>query len=163
MAMSPMMKPVLLAVCVWSASVLWAAPVAATRQAPNAAASAITVWDAVYSQEQAKRGQEQYDVFCTGCHGDDMQGDGADVPSLSDERFARKWTGRTLKDLSQLISQTMPENKPGSLSKEAYADLLAYVLQGNGFPAGLRPLAPDPDALARIMFEETAPDGQGQR
>jgi mono/diheme cytochrome c family protein len=157
------MKSVLIAGCIWMASAPWTAPRAATAQSPAATAAAATVWDAVYSQEQAMRGQEQYDVFCTGCHGPDMQGDGADVPSLSDERFARKWSGRTLKDLSQLISQTMPENRPGALSKEAYTDLLAYVLQGNGFPTGLRPLPADPDALARIMFEETAPDGQGQR
>jgi mono/diheme cytochrome c family protein len=136
---------------------LWAAPGGAAPQTP-APPQASTVWDGVYAREQAKRGQEQYDVFCTSCHGSDMQGDGADVPALADTRFAKKWTGRTLKDLFELMSQRMPENKPGTLSKDAYADVLAYILQGNGFPAGVRPLPFEPGALARIVFEETAPE-----
>jgi mono/diheme cytochrome c family protein len=130
---------------------------AATGQDPPAAPKR-TVWDGVYTSEQTKRGQEQYDVFCTNCHGPDMEGDGADVPSVIDARFARKWTGRTLKDLFQLINQTMPENRPATLSKDAYTDLLAYILQGNGFPAGVTPLSSDPDILAGIVFDELAPD-----
>jgi mono/diheme cytochrome c family protein len=155
------MKPVLIAFCfcLSIAPVLWSAPRHAAQQT-SATAPTGTVWDAVYTQAQAKRGQEQYDVHCTSCHGADMQGDGADVPALSDLRFARKWTGRTLKDLFQLISQRMPENRPATLSKDAYADVLAYILQVNGFPAGVRALPYEPDTLARILFEETAPDGQ---
>jgi cytochrome c5 len=129
----------------------------ANSQVPPTARSG-SVWDGVYTLAQAKRGQEQYDVFCTGCHGSDMQGDGADTPSLGDARFAKKWDRRTLKDLFVLMSQTMPENRPGTLGRETYSELLAYILQGNGFPNGTLELTSQPDELARIVFEETAPD-----
>jgi mono/diheme cytochrome c family protein len=117
-----------------------------------------SVWDGVYTTAQAKRGQEHYDVYCTNCHGTDMQGDGADIPALNDARFAKKWDRRSLKELLDLISQRMPENMPASLSKEVYSDLLAYILANNGFPGGAKEIGREPDTLATIVFEETAPD-----
>jgi S-disulfanyl-L-cysteine oxidoreductase SoxD len=108
----------------------------------------------VYTAEQAVRGQQQYDVFCTGCHGPEMEGAGVDVPALAEERFMRKWSGRPLRDLFDLIKMTMPENAPGSLSDRAYADLLASILQANGFPAGAQSLEPDRDRLATIVLEQ---------
>ena len=37
----------------------------------------------------------------------------------------------------------MPGNLPGSLDERAYADIVAYILQTNGLPAGKRELSPD--------------------
>ena len=108
----------------------------------------------VYTLEQASRGQQQYDVFCVSCHGPDMEGSGVDVPALIDERFLRKWSGRPLRDLFDLLKRAMPENAPGSLSDTAYADALSLILQANGFPSGSAALEPDRDQLSRITFEE---------
>jgi S-disulfanyl-L-cysteine oxidoreductase SoxD len=142
------MFPRLLVVCLLGLclTVSWgAAPTAARVQSTRAG---------VYTAEQALRGQQQYDVFCTGCHGPEMEGAGVDVPALAEERFVRKWSGRPLRDLFDLIKMTMPENAPGSLSDRASADLLAYILQANGFPAGPQSLDADRDRLATIVLEQ---------
>jgi quinoprotein glucose dehydrogenase len=128
-------------------SVSWSAASATARDQ--------SVRTGIYTVEQALRGQQQYDVFCTGCHGPDMEGAGVDVPALADAAFRREWSGRTLRDLFDLIMMTMPENAPGTLSDRAYADLLAYILQANGFPAGSLSLEPDRERLATIVLEET--------
>jgi mono/diheme cytochrome c family protein len=137
---------------------MWAAASALSASQTSPAPGNRSTWEGVYTLQQAKRGQEQYDISCANCHGSDMQGDGADVPALGDERFAKKWDRRTLKDLFSLMSQTMPENRPGSLSKEAYGNLLAYILQGNGFPNGVVELSRESDELARIVFDLTPPE-----
>jgi cytochrome c5 len=136
---------------------LWSGARAASAQAPESQSR--SVWEGVYTTAQATRGQEQYDVFCTGCHGSDMQG-GTDTPALVDTRFTKKWDRRTLKDLFELISQQMPENRPGTLSKDVYAEILSYILQGNGLPPGAAALPSQSDQLARIVFEETNPNSR---
>jgi cytochrome c553 len=142
------MLPRLLVVCLLGLclTLSWsAAPVTARAQ---------SVRTGVYTLEQAVRGQQQYDVFCTGCHGPEMEGAGVDVPALAEARFMRKWSGRPLRDLFDLIQMTMPENAPGSLSDRAYADLLASILQANVFPAGPQSLEPDRERLATIVLEQ---------
>ena len=122
--------------------------------AAPATARAQSIRTGIYTAEQALRGQQQYDVFCTGCHGPEMEGAGADVPALADAPFIREWSGRTLSDLFDLIKMTMPENAPGTLSDRAYADLVAYILQANGFPAGSQSLEPARERLAKIVLEQ---------
>jgi hypothetical protein len=39
-----------------------------------------------------------------------------------------------------LISTQMPVNNPGSLSKNQYTQVLAFILAKNGYPAGSVPL-----------------------
>ena len=142
------MFPGLLVACVvgLALSVSWSAA--------SAPAHFQSVRTGIYTAEQALRGQQQYDVFCVGCHGPEMEGAGADVPALADTAFLQEWTGRTLGDLFDLIKMTMPENAPGTLSDRAYADLLAYILQANRFPAGSQSLDPDHKRLATIVLEQ---------
>jgi mono/diheme cytochrome c family protein len=130
--------------------------VSAAPNPQNQGAAARSVWEGVYSVEQAKRGGEQYAVFCTNCHQPDLQGDGMDVPGIADARFQKKWDRRSLKDLFEMMSKQMPEIAPGSLSRAVYTDLLAYILQVNGFPSGATPLDGEPDTLAGIAFEPFA-------
>ena len=151
---------VLIALGVWCGSALSSAPLGGSKQDAAARPATRTVWEGIYTEEQALRGQELYDVFCVNCHGTDMQGQGVDVPALADQRFAKRWDGRTIKDLFELMGQTMPEDRPGSLSQEAYSDLLSYILQVNGFPAGLTDLGHEAESLARVVFHRTAPASQ---
>ena len=129
------------------------------RQAPDSATSR-SVWDGVYTLEQASRGRSQYVIFCTNCHRSELQGDEMDVPGIADDRFAEKWDGRTLQDLFAIMSKTMPEIAPGSLSKAVYTDLLSYLLQANGFPSAVTALGSEPESLGRIMFERFPPNPQ---
>lgn len=92
-----------------------------------------SVWDGVYTLSQAKRGALKSGL-CIECHGDGFVGGPA--PELAGADFAAKWEGRTVGDLFDLIRLTMPDNDPGALAREEYADLVAYILAVNKFPTG---------------------------
>jgi len=92
-----------------------------------------SVWDGVYTLGQAKRGALKSGL-CVECHGDGFVGGPA--PELAGADFAANWEGRSVGDLFDLIRLTMPDNDPGALSREEYADLVAYILSVNKFPTG---------------------------
>ena len=48
---------------------------------------------------------------------------------------------------------TMALNAPGSVGRDRYADILAFVLKSNGFPAGHRDLDRRSEFLTTIAFE----------
>ena len=98
-----------------------------------------TVWDGVYTDDQAKRGEGFYGKECASCHGGELTG-GESAPPLAGDSFFANWNGLTLGDLFDRIRTTMPLNAPSSLGRERYADILAFVLKSNGYPAGQRDL-----------------------
>jgi len=100
-----------------------------------------TVADGVYTDAQASRGAAAYDVACSGCHRADLGG--ATGPSLRGPRFARTFAGKDLKTLFTKIAATMPRNMPASLADEVYLDIVAHVLNENGFRAGSQDLTAD--------------------
>ena len=55
-----------------------------------------------------------------------------------------------MNSLFKKISETMPPNGPNETTDEAKIDIVAFLLQSNGFPAGQTELALDPLALDRI-------------
>ena len=121
-----------------------------------------SVWDGVYSGDQAKRGQHLYREQCAACHGENLEGDGHTeraerlaraMPPLSGDVFKGNWNGRPLSDLFDKIRKTMPRDDPGSISAQDNADILAYMLQFNQFPAGKNALPSDPGAMTDITFE----------
>jgi mono/diheme cytochrome c family protein len=122
--MSRVILPVAGVVC---AVALGQALLAAPQGGQNSSGERRTVWSGVYTTEQAKRGEAQYDEQCAPCHQFDMQGDGLDVPALADERFRDRWDNRTLRRLLDVISKSMPQQDPGSLGPAVYADILAYI------------------------------------
>jgi cytochrome c len=111
-----------------------------------------SVWDGVYTAEQAKRGQPIYVKECASCHSADLTG-GESAPPLAGGQFMSNWEGLAASELFKRMKESMPQNKPGSLSGQENADMLAYMLQVNGFPAGKTELARQPEALASIMLE----------
>ncbi len=125
---------------------------AAPQGGPGNGGERRTTWSGVYTSEQAKRGEAQYDEQCAPCHQFDMHGDGLDVPALADERFRDRWDNRTLRQLFDAISKSMPQQDPGSLTPAVYADILAYILQKNEFPAGSEILS-DSAGLESIALE----------
>jgi cytochrome c553 len=108
-----------------------------------------SIWDGVYTEEQAKSGQSLYLSRCASCHGETLGG-GEAVPALRGVSFNANWEGVALADLYDRIRMTMPPMNSGSLSRQEYADVLAYVLSASGFPAGKTPLGTDRAALAGI-------------
>ena len=119
-----------------------------------------SVLDGVYTDEQAKRGQMQY-RRCLLCHLDELQGDPATgAAPLAGEDFLQKWNSHTVKELFQTASTSMPQDNPGSLTPQQYADLLSYIFQVNKFPAGKEELSAQPDQLDKILIEKPRPDAK---
>lgn len=121
------------------------------RSAPQAGTTT-SVWDGVYTEAQAKRGGEAYTASCSSCHGESLEGEGQ-APSLSGPEFTGNWNKQVVDDLFEIIKSTMPGDKPGALSRAKNADILAYIFQVNGFPAGKNELPADAESLKKIRIE----------
>jgi S-disulfanyl-L-cysteine oxidoreductase SoxD len=115
-----------------------------------------SVWDGVFTEEQAKRGEIVYQKECTACHGDNLVGGGGASP-LTGGSFLSNWNGLTLGDLFDRIRKTMPQASPGKLTKQQNADVLAYLLSFNKFPAGKTELSRQSEFLKEIRFDATKP------
>lgn len=123
----------------------------------HAQSSSRSVWDGVFTDEQAKRGLALSTKSCAQCHGATLGG-GEMAPPLTGPNFLSNWTGLTAGDLFERIRTTMPQDKPGTLKPEANADILAYILSANQFPAGKSELPSAPDALKQIQIEAAKTD-----
>jgi len=114
----------------------------------------------IFTAEQAERGQEEYSANCAQCHGGQLDGD----PPLTGQAFSSTWEGMPVNALFEVISQTMPQDSPGSLSDETYADITAHILAFNGMPEGEDELQPgDDEALQTLIFldPEAGDSGNG--
>jgi len=110
-----------------------------------------TLWDAVYSEAQAKRGETAYAQYCAKCHGPDLTG--ADVaPPLTGVEFMSGWNDLSVGDLFERLRITMPADKPGSVSAQDNADIVAFLFSKNGFPAGAAELPPQAEVLKGIKI-----------
>jgi S-disulfanyl-L-cysteine oxidoreductase SoxD len=116
-----------------------------------------SVWDGVFSADQAKRGQARYKELCASCHGETLEG-GESSPPLAGGEFLSNWNTLSVGDLFDRTRSTMPQNKPGSLNREAGAEILAYVLSANQFPAGKDALPQASEALKEIRIEALKPE-----
>lgn len=135
----------------WVIGILGFAAIAAQSQAPH------SVWDGIYTTEQARRGQALYNAQCAACHGDTLGG-GESAPPLAGAEFLSNWSGLTVGDLFERTRTSMPQSKPGSLSREVNADILAYILSANQFPAGKTEMAHATEVLKEIRIEAAKPD-----
>ena len=105
-----------------------------------------TVWDGVYSKEQARRGEQAYKTSCGYCHKDDLSGgfldDGVGKavalagPQAFGSGFLNRWKDQTIGDFVFVIASTMPKDEPTSLSLETYVDIATYIFEKNEVPAG---------------------------
>ncbi len=119
-----------------------------------------SVWDGVYTSEQAKRGATLYANDCASCHGSALNG-GESAPPLAGGEFFANWNGLTVGDLFERIRVSMPADNPGKLSREQDADILAFMLSMNQFPDGQTQLEHRTEVLKQIRFEATKP-GDGK-
>jgi mono/diheme cytochrome c family protein len=117
----------------------------------------ISIWQEVYTEEQAKRGEKAYCGPCGFCHGRRLNRapDDADMrpsPPLARAKFIRNWNGRSLGSLYAFTRATMPQSNPGYMPDQTYVDIIAHMLAMTGAPAGDTELTPDPAFLARIII-----------
>ena len=117
---------------------------------------ASTVWDSVYTDSQAARGDSVYKAACVKCHGPALEGT-ADGNPLTGNDFKLNWDGQTLDKLFDLIRNEMPSDDPKTIPAELVPDLMAFVLKNNGMPAGASPLVNDAEKLKAIKFTKAKP------
>lgn len=115
-----------------------------------------TQWDGVYAKEQASRGERLYVKQCASCHGPDLGG-GEMAPGLNGGEFNANWNDLSLGDLFERMRVSMPQNNPGSLTSEENSDILAYILNKDGFPAGDTELPAQTQVLRTIKFVAIKP------
>ncbi|MBI1397975.1 MAG: c-type cytochrome [Betaproteobacteria bacterium] len=94
---------------------------------------------ALYTEKQASAGRQIFRSKCVACHGKNLQGKSA--PSVAGDDFlsAAQRNGWSVDDLRSIVAYNMPFNEPGSLSKKQAADVIAYLLASNCYPAGDKP------------------------
>jgi mono/diheme cytochrome c family protein len=106
--------------------------------------SARSTASGVYTEEQATRGRDTYQMQCKSCH---------TPASHTGTTFASWWDRKPLSELYQFVTTRMPKNEPGSLQPDEYADLIAYLLKLNDLPSGSEPLPADSVALKKIRID----------
>jgi mono/diheme cytochrome c family protein len=144
--MDPVPNALALAVVgVLTAAVLQVAVGASPRSAQDAGKS---VNDGVYSEAQAERGRKVFEAKCGICH---------DTGRFTGDEFIKHWSGQPLNALFDTMRTTMPEDNPGSLPAQQYADLVSYLLQLNKFPTGPDELEAAEDAMRGVRMEAPKP------
>jgi mono/diheme cytochrome c family protein len=102
-------------------------------------AQAPRIWQGVYTAAQAERGKATFLVTCQRCHNADLSGDRG--PALKGERFMATWGGGNVTRLFEKIRDTMPPFATSTLDDATKLDIVTFILQTNGFPAGAKELA----------------------
>ena len=118
--------------------------------------TATSVWDGVYTEEQAQRGDLVYAKSCAECHGTALEGID-DSPPLAGSDFLWDWNELSVGDLFERVRVSMPDGKANSVSRQEKADALAFILQTNEFPAGDTEIAPSTEALRPIAILAVKP------
>jgi alcohol dehydrogenase (cytochrome c) len=107
--------------------------------------------DGVFTSDQSKRGEAIYNANCAMCHQPDLGGK-EPVPELAGDKFLSHWLNHPVAELFTRVSTTMPQGKPGSLTHAEYIDVIAFILDANGFKSGDTELQADSDALKTIAI-----------
>jgi hypothetical protein len=106
-----------------------------------------SVRDGVYTKAQATRGAAAFEARCLSCHGDPK------FPASTIDNY----DGTPAAELFGFMSKAMPEDTPGSLRPEEYADILAHFVSARGLPPGEAELPADLERLKQIRIEKPAP------
>src|SRR5687767_10673227 len=115
-----------------------------------------TVWNGVYTETQAYRGEKVADTTCIGCHGPKLDG-GDSGPKLVGETFLANWSSQSVGELFSWLQEAMPAEAPGTLSRDETAAVIAYILKLNKIPPGKLDLPTDPQVLGRIKIVDAPP------
>jgi mono/diheme cytochrome c family protein len=102
----------------------------------------VSVQAGVFTAEQAERGRASFEGSCQSCHEPSEFGSGA---------YLEGWAGQTASDLIEQIRTTMPQDNPGNLKRKEYVDVVTYLFQTSGLPAGETEM--DAESAKRIRIE----------
>jgi mono/diheme cytochrome c family protein len=108
------------------------------------------IWAGVYTSAQTERGATVFQNHCSECHHDDLSG--GEGPALVGNSFMVKWEMSSVERLFHKIRDTMPETASGNVTDAQKLDVVAFILQQNGYPAGTVELTDVKSALAAIRM-----------
>lgn len=111
-----------------------------------------SVWDGAFTAAQAERGAGTYKTACSECHGGDLMGDGF-APALTGADFQSNWNDLSVGDFFERIRVSMPPSGPSGVPPAQKADIVAYILNMNKYPAGAGELEPKLEVLKGIKIE----------
>jgi S-disulfanyl-L-cysteine oxidoreductase SoxD len=109
--------------------------------------------DGIYTADQAQQGKAVYEAKCGMCHGNTLQGMGPNSP-LTGNEFLKNWKDQTIADLFTKTIVMMPALNPGSMTPSETAQVLAYILSANNYPAGKAKLPSDFRLLNAIHIDK---------
>jgi mono/diheme cytochrome c family protein len=124
---------------------------AAPAWAVDATPAGKTAGEGIFTSDQSKRGEAIYNANCVMCHQPDLGGK-EPVPELAGDKFLSHWLNHNAGELFTRVSTTMPQGKPGTLTHDQYSDVIAFILDANGFKSGPTELKADTDAAKTIMI-----------
>lgn len=109
--------------------------------------------DGYYTKSQAADGEAVFRQTCALCHGDHLQGGAG--PALSGKQFlsVSQYQQITADYFYHFMSTHMPLTHPGSLTKTQYLDIMAYLLEVNGYASGQHELTASDEELKKIRIE----------
>ncbi len=105
----------------------------------------------VFTAAQVAAGKKAYDGYCAVCHGSTLVNGTFGTP-LAGAYFKKQWQGRHVGDFVDK-SMMMPPSAPKSLPADTYANVVAYILEFNGFKPGEQPLPATGDSLKKMWIE----------
>ena len=122
---------------------------------PSTETRTATIIDGIpprFTAAQVAAGKTAYNSNCAVCHGSTMTNGTFGTP-LAGEYFKNAWFGRTVRALYDRSHKTMPPAAPGSLPGDTYANIVAYILELNGFKAGGAKLPAGGEALDKMAIQ----------
>jgi alcohol dehydrogenase (cytochrome c) len=99
--------------------------------------------EGVYTADQATRGRDLYDSSCASCH---------ELSTFKGPEVVKAWTDKPMTDLHTAVI-SMPMDAPGSMKPQEYADIIAYFLSINEYPAGQTELEGTDEAIKAVMID----------
>jgi mono/diheme cytochrome c family protein len=119
-----------------------AATAAAGAPASKAAARSHGKVPALYTEDQATKGELAYYQNCAMCHGPALDGQegGYSGPALKGADFADPSYDFHVSDIFNFVAKQMPAATPGSLPHDVDVQIMAFILKKNGYPSGSREL-----------------------
>lgn len=103
---------------------------------------------AIYTEAQAARGDTVFRTVCASCHS---------TSEFNNAQFKATWAGKSVFTFFDQLRSTMPQDNPGGLSRQQYADVIAYITKLHGHPAGETEIPTEDEKLKSVTF----PGGSG--
>ena len=105
---------------------------------------------ALYTDEQAATGKTVFQNNCAMCHGPNLEGRAG--PALKGPTFASPQAHFSVSDVFKIISLNMPAPAPGTLAHDDYVNIMAFILQQNGYPSAATPLTYDDASKSKVKL-----------